>query len=82
MIDFIIPKEVGLITTGKSFSVKDVSKYTNGEYEVSKEFDLILYEDEELYVNKNLKIIWHREGGITIKNVHKVIPNMRCVFLV
>lgn len=84
MLDFELCKIGNMpIKIDSEFSIDNIERFKGDGYEVSNTFKLIKYGiDEEICVNKNLKIIQHNDGSITIKNVHQVIPDVRHVFLV
>lgn len=84
MLDFELCKIGAMpIKVDSEFSIDNIERFKGDGYEVSNTFKLIKYGiDEEICVNKNLKIIQHNDGSITIKNVHQVIPDVRHVFLV
>ena len=84
MFDFKLSKIGSIpITIDSDFTIDDIGRFNGDDYEVSNTFRLIKYGiDGEICVNKNLKIIKHYDGSITIKNVHQAIPDVRYVFLV
>lgn len=84
MLDFELYKIGAMsIKIDSEFSIDNIERFKGDGYEVSNTFKLIKYGiDEKICVNKNLKIIQHNDGSMTIKNVHQVIPNVRHVFLV
>lgn len=84
MLDFELC-EIGSmpIKIDSEFTIDNIERFKGDGYEVSNTFKLIKYGiDEKICVNKNLKIVQHNDGSITIKNVHQVIPDVRHVFLV
>lgn len=84
MIDFELCEINSIpIKIDSEFVIDNIESFKGDGYEVSNKFKLIKYGmGEELCVNENLKIIKHKDGSITIKNVHQVIPDVRHVFLV